>query len=192
MSATMIDVHRFVRSAGVLAAFAICAFVARVPIGDGFAAQSASFPSRPMFAASALVPTLPPVLVPPAVPSERPLVAMVAKDIDADGDLDVVANDGTLHLFVWINDGTGHLTRREGWHPGGIRQEPASPDFASEPLGLDVAVDSLSSFVQPAPSFTSVLAERSRARSDVSPGAPRSAFLADRPSRAPPAFVSLS
>ena len=37
----------------------------------------------------------------------------VANDIDADGDLDVVANDGSLELLVWINDGTGRLTRRQ-------------------------------------------------------------------------------
>ena len=34
---------------------------------------------------------------------------MIAEDIDADGDLDVVANDGSLDLIVWTNDGSGRL-----------------------------------------------------------------------------------
>src|SRR2546425_9202121 len=36
-------------------------------------------------------------------------VAVVATDIDTDGDLDIVAADDALHLYVWINDGDGHF-----------------------------------------------------------------------------------
>ena len=34
-------------------------------------------------------------------------VRVVADDIDKDGDLDVVANVGSLNLLVWENDGAG-------------------------------------------------------------------------------------
>jgi hypothetical protein len=40
------------------------------------------------------------------------LVAIVTADIDADGDLDVVASDTDLQIHVWVNDGAGHLTPR--------------------------------------------------------------------------------
>jgi hypothetical protein len=33
------------------------------------------------------------------------IVAAVAVDLDADGDLDVVATDDAAHLIVWMNDG---------------------------------------------------------------------------------------
>ncbi len=40
------------------------------------------------------------------------LTSVVVMDIDRDGDVDVVATDAALHLFVWINDGTGRLVRQ--------------------------------------------------------------------------------
>jgi hypothetical protein len=38
--------------------------------------------------------------------------SIISTDIDTDGDIDVVAVDHTLHLFVWVNDGSGHLIRQ--------------------------------------------------------------------------------
>jgi len=194
MSATMDDVRNSVRAAGVLATLgawaAVSAIAASMWFAGGAPGQPGSLVRRPTFDAAALVPTLPHVLVPPALPAGD-LVAMVARDIDADGDLDVVANDAMLHLFVWINDGTGRLTRREARHQGGVGQEPAGPGVTSQPVALEPALQSVS-FVEPPSSFASVLAEKSRPRSDGPHGALRSAFLADQPSRAPPALVSLS
>ncbi len=46
------------------------------------------------------------------------VVAAINVDIDTDGDLDVVAVDSTLQLYVWINDGDGHFTRRAPVRPG--------------------------------------------------------------------------
>lgn len=37
---------------------------------------------------------------------------VVTRDIDRDGDLDVIATDGTADLLVWENDGAGHFTRK--------------------------------------------------------------------------------
>jgi hypothetical protein len=44
----------------------------------------------------------------------KPVVDAIAADIDDDGDLDVVANQGSLQLAVWVNDGSGRLTRAPG------------------------------------------------------------------------------
>jgi len=40
-------------------------------------------------------------------------LAMVAVDLDADGDLDIVGLDASLTLLVWENDGAGSLTLKE-------------------------------------------------------------------------------
>ena len=178
---------KVVAVATALVAWAIGAGMAT----DGGLGGRATLLTRPAFDAAALVPTLPHVLVPPALPAGHLLVAMIARDIDADGDLDVVANDAMLQLFVWINDGTGHLTRREARHQAGVGQEPAGPGVTSRPVVAEPALQDASS-VEPPASFASALAERSRPRSDGLSGALRSAFLADRPSRAPPSLDSLS
>src|SRR5476651_534668 len=80
---------------------------------------------QPTVEASTLVASLPANLTPPLEPGQR-VVAMVASDIDADGDLDLVANDGSLELIVWINDGTGHLTRRTARPAGGWRDDAST------------------------------------------------------------------
>jgi hypothetical protein len=125
------------------------------------------------------------------MPAERQLVAMVANDIDADGDLDVVANDGSLHLVVWINDGTGHLVRHEAGGTSGLRPDWSGPGFAADPIGSPTAVHSLLTFVAPRGSIGSVLAARSLPRSDASTALPPAVVSTGSP-RAPPAFDSLS
>jgi hypothetical protein len=72
------------------------------------------------------VAALPPELSVPVRETPR-LVSVVAADIDADGDIDIVATDGSLNLFVWVNDGTGHLTRQRPSHRSAWRDEPAGP-----------------------------------------------------------------
>lgn len=57
-----------------------------------------------------------------SIASRAGIVTAVAADIDADGDVDVVASDAALQIHVWINDGTGHFTerapeRRTTWDP---------------------------------------------------------------------------
>jgi len=55
----------------------------------------------------------------PQLPGVEPgtkVVAAAMADIDADGDLDLVASDGSLDLLVWSNDGTGHFTRKYPAH----------------------------------------------------------------------------
>jgi hypothetical protein len=47
------------------------------------------------------------------LPHDDDVVAAVDVDIDTDGDMDVVTVDSRLQLYIWINDGAGHFTRRE-------------------------------------------------------------------------------
>jgi len=54
----------------------------------------------------------------PGVEPGTKVVAAALADIDADGDLDLVASDGTLDLLVWSNDGSGHFTRIYPSHTG--------------------------------------------------------------------------
>ena len=68
-----------------------------------------------------------PGLVLPSADAGLPLVAVVAADIDADGDLDLIGGGVGLDLFVWINDGAGHLTRQQPHHSSGWRTAAPGP-----------------------------------------------------------------
>jgi len=54
------------------------------------------------------------------------LVAALAADIDADGDLDIVGSDDHLAVIVLVNDGHGHFSRRSP-RPQSWSAEPADP-----------------------------------------------------------------
>jgi hypothetical protein len=72
------------------------------------------------------------------------LVTVVTADIDADGDLDVIASDSALQLHVWVNDGAGHFTRRDPVRSTAWRPLPPAPSVDGQPIHLE-------SFTQPAP-----------------------------------------
>jgi hypothetical protein len=72
---------------------------------------------------------LPPGIATSLRDAGRPLVTVVAADIDADGDIDVVASDGSLDLLVWVNDGTGQFTRK--------RPQPVRKRHTESPAGVD-------------------------------------------------------
>jgi len=122
--------------------------------------------------------------------SAPPIVSVVAADIDADGDVDVVATDSAVNLLIWVNDGTGRFTRkpplpaREG-HAGmpGPGVEDRTPDSepytASDAPTLDA--DIRPAFAQPLALtgvihvFTGLRADRPRTtRSLRGPPAPAS------------------
>ena len=63
----------------------------------------------------------------PTVDDHPEFVSVVAADIDADGDIDIVAASGSLELFVWTNDGAGHLTRQAPHRVPGWRSTPGAP-----------------------------------------------------------------
>ena len=58
--------------------------------------------------------------------------SLVAADLDADGDLDVVAAQhvhGVVNIVVWENDGAGRLTRRQPSPPKTLSSEPSAPSI---------------------------------------------------------------
>jgi len=89
-------------------------------------------------------------------------------DVDADGDPDLVANTGSLDRAVWINDGSGRLTKARPavpsheWAPlpsapsvdgGGVRLDVLSPDAGASVAPLLIRGDPA-----PAPSTSIALA----------------------------------
>jgi hypothetical protein len=58
--------------------------------------------------------------------------SLITADLDADGDLDIVAADrsnGGIGIVVWVNDGAGRLTRKAPAPKGNLASEPAAPSI---------------------------------------------------------------
>src|SRR5215470_7025814 len=61
-----------------------------------------------------------------------PVSSLITADLDADGDLDIVAADrsnGGIGIVVWVNDGAGRLTRKAPAPKGNLASEPAAPSI---------------------------------------------------------------
>jgi hypothetical protein len=175
-----------------LAALAVLVWAAWMPVEGRTVSRRRDVTIRPTFEANVLVAALPSVLTPPAVQPGWRLISMIADDIDADGDLDVVANDGSLDLIVWINDGTGRLTRQETRQASDVQSDASAPGFANQPVGSETFVHIPFSFLQPDSSIASILVERSRPRWDGSTDALQPAFVSGRTPRAPPISLPLT
>jgi hypothetical protein len=106
---------------------------------------SVSLPSRMTFDATALAAALPSVLTPPVVEPGWRLVSMIAEDIDADGELDVIASDESLGLVVWTNDaaavspGNTAANRPAGARIRRRRDSPIVWIRANFPAGISLA-----------------------------------------------------
>src|SRR5262249_44816627 len=77
------------------------------------------------------------------------LTAVVGADIDMDGDVDVVATDAQLRLYVWINDGAGHFTRREPARSTTWRDDGAQPRVNERSGTTDVSAPAARSSIHP-------------------------------------------
>jgi hypothetical protein len=69
----------------------------------------------------------------PPSDAQLPVSSLVAADVDADGDLDIVAADashGPMGIVVWVNDGTGQLTRKSPSHTTDLGKEPPAPSLS--------------------------------------------------------------
>ena len=121
----------------------------------------------------------------------RNLVSAIAADIDADGDLDVIASDSNLDLFVWVNDGHGHLSRRDAHRASNLAPEPPEPSVQKRPLG------SIASVQTDPPSLVAALRASVEARAPARQVARFVAVLPNHPTattrtpRAPPSPLSL-
>jgi hypothetical protein len=73
---------------------------------------------------------LPAGFVLPSSDVDLKVSSLVAADLDADGDLDIVAAaapNGSLGIVVWVNDGDGRLTRKPPSAPKTLSAEPPAP-----------------------------------------------------------------
>jgi len=122
----------------------------------------------------------------PGVEPGTKVVAAALADIDADGDLDLVASDGTLDLLVWSNDGSGHFTRKYPSHVpgGGSLSRDATLDPGSGSLPASVVPGGSASLVT-ADCVTRAL-DPSEWRAVFPVSSPRSRTDLTRGSRAPP------
>ena len=73
---------------------------------------------------------LPAGFVLPSSDVDLKISSLVAADVDADGDLDIVAADaanGSVDILVWVNEGDGRLTRKQPERPKALDSEPQGP-----------------------------------------------------------------
>jgi hypothetical protein len=69
--------------------------------------------------------------------TRKQFVRVVADDIDEDGDLDVVANVGSLDLLVWENDGAGHFSRSSSHRRESLRTQQPAPSVDGDLVAAD-------------------------------------------------------
>jgi hypothetical protein len=123
---------------------------------------------------------------------EGGLVAAITADIDADGDLDLVATDRALNLLVWVNDGTGHFTRERPRQAAGVRTSAPAPTLErrSRASLLSTVDDPPAAGLPQCPALDDGLPCAARPAT-ADPFSLRST-ASDRPSRAPPATAPLT
>jgi hypothetical protein len=122
----------------------------------------------------------------PGITPGTKVVAAALADIDADGDLDVIASDGSLDLLVWSNDGSGHFTRKypvDAPHSeSALRDGAFDPDAGTPPAS--VIPGGSTSFIAPDRLLRGVTSVEWRIAS--ASRAPVSRARISRASRAPP------
>jgi len=132
---------------------------------------------------------LPTEFVVPPADRDLKLSSLVTADLDADGDLDVVATDassGSVRLVVWENDGSGRLQRKQPARPKSLGTEPADPSLAPGQERVVVSIQPDAPAVEPLRENRFTLPAR-RSLLSVSVFA-ASATLATLRSRSPPAL----
>jgi len=91
---------------------------------------------------------LPAGFVLPSADVDLKVSSLVAADLDADGDLDIVAAagaSGPLGIVVWVNEGDGRLTRKRPEQPHALGVEPPTPSVEQHEstFGASIQTDSL-------------------------------------------------
>jgi hypothetical protein len=125
----------------------------------------------------------------PSGDADLQVSSLVTTDLDADGDLDIVAADrssGAIGIVVWVNDGAGRLTRKAPAPAGHLASEPAAPT-------IDEHQATVMASVQPnGPAIAAISAKAwfalpARPHNPATSAAPDSATAATLRSRSPPA-----
>jgi hypothetical protein len=166
-------------SLALIALVAATAGYFRAPLGG-----KSSSVRLPDLARRSAAEELPQGFVLPSSDVDLGVSSLVAADLDADGDLDIVATD-SASIVVWVNDGDGRLTRKRPASPKNLGGEPASPSVEQRQGTVVVSVQPNSPAVQTLDS-TAWLTPPVRA-SDLQPSrAATSVDLARLRSRSPP------
>jgi hypothetical protein len=152
-------------------------------------ASAASKPSLFLAASGGEPVRLDPITIPP-IESGRRVLSVVAADIDGDGDLDVVANDGSLDLIVWVNDGAGHLTRQSAGRWRSWRPSTPGPRVSdSGRASLVVTISDPPATSAPVERYCAAPESR-RLRTTRGADAPTETSPSNRIPRAPPLLLS--
>ncbi|HUK32661.1 MAG TPA: hypothetical protein VLV86_02055 [Vicinamibacterales bacterium] len=134
---------------------------------------------------------LPAGLVLPSSDVDLKISTLVAADLDADGDLDIIAADpanGSVDILVWVNDGDGRLTRKRPAQPKTLGAEPGDPSVDQTRTTVIAAFQPDSPAVQTICANAWLVLPEQRCRLPLSPSA-ISATIAARRSRSPPALA---
>ena len=124
----------------------------------------------------------------PSGDADLKVSSLITTDLDADGDLDIVAADrssGALGIVAWVNDGAGRLTRKAPAPAGHLASEPAAP-------GIDEHQATVMASVRPnGPAIAAIsantwLALPAQPYALVRPAVPESPTPATLRSRSPP------
>ena len=132
---------------------------------------------------------LPAGLVLPASEAHLAVSSLVAADLDADGDLDIIATDaseGSVGIVVWVNDGDGRLTRKHPRKFSTFGSEPESPSVAPQEATMATSIQPDAPAVAAIGINTWVTLPSQPFVLPLSPDVPSAARAASR-SRSPPA-----
>jgi hypothetical protein len=132
---------------------------------------------------------LPAGFVLPSSDVDLKISSFVAADLDADGDLDIVASDaanGSVHILVWVNDGAGRLTRKHPEPPKSLGTVPPGPSVNEQYTTVVALLQPDSPAVQSASSWWATLPERSAPHAIDTTAV--STTVSTRRSRSPPAL----
>jgi len=131
---------------------------------------------------------LPAGFVLPSSDVDLKISSLVAADLDADGDLDIVAADpanGSVDILVWVNDGDGRLTRKRPERPKSFGAEPLAPSVDPQQSTVVVSIQPDSPAVQTSCASTWLVLPDQPCRLPLSASA-ISATVAALRSRSPP------
>jgi hypothetical protein len=134
---------------------------------------------------------LPAGLVLPSSDADLKISSLVAADLDADGDLDIIAADpanGSVDILVWVNEGDGRLTRKRPAQPKTLGAEPGDPSVDQPQTIVIAAFQPDSPAVQTICANAWLVLPEQPCRLPRSPSA-ISATIAARRSRSPPVLA---
>lgn len=170
---------------------AIAVIAALAAAGAAFRTSAGAQPARSGLGADALRAPFSAALEAALPEHTRDLVSIVAADIDDDGDLDVVANDASLNLFIWLNDGAGHFTRQRPAHSNAWRGQPADPAVGGGAATFDIPTQTSQPSPHLARGSASVRLAARDSRLRAGPALVAVAAASTRVPRAPPARLAV-